>query len=167
MMQTFVVRRACPCGRQVLRTPKWQAAEEEGSVRVGGAEVHVHGECLQWFSEERPSPSAQPPSAGPAMLRNLVSFPLAWLPPFLPFFTPPSRSNVARKVYWKVEQPMTTSLVGGSGDPLQVGGSPGHPAQKSPEPLVCSYSKSPLDGCGASLNEVLKETPGTAGSVYC
>ena len=55
---------------------------------------------------------------------------------------------------------MTTSLVGGSGDPLQVGGSPGHPAQKSPEPLVCSYSKSPLDGCGASLNEVLRKHQG-------
>ena len=74
MMQTFVVRRACPCGRQVLRTSKWQAAEEEGSARVGGAKVHVHSECLQWFSKERPSPPAQPPSAGPAMLRNLVCF---------------------------------------------------------------------------------------------
>ena len=43
----------------------------------------------------------------------------------------------------------------------------GHPTQKPPEPSTCSYSKSPPDGCGSSLDVVLKEIPGAAGSAYC
>ena len=42
-------------------------------------------------------------------------------------FMPPFRNNIARKGYLEVEQPVTTSLVDGSGDPLSVGGSPGTP----------------------------------------
>ena len=61
---------------------------------------------------------------------------------------------------------MTTSLVDGSRDPLQVGGSPGTPHTETSRTIHLLLSKSPPDGCGASLDEVLKETPGTAGSAY-
>lgn len=84
MMQTFIVQKDTSLWARGPEDPRWQAAKEEGSPRVGGTGVCVHGQCLQCFSEKRPRLPPRPPPAGPAMLRNLVCLFSSCLAPSIP-----------------------------------------------------------------------------------